>query len=147
VYIDGLRGFCLSISDTYISYFNQINPPITYSFSITLFIIVSITLVIQQLTTQMHCFNIFHCNILFSFPDSPESPQTDSQIQSGSPSLFLSPSLCLSLSLSLYIYLYLSIYPSIYLSIYITGISVSFTYKIFDHHITKFFYRLCWAFG
>jgi hypothetical protein len=34
--IDSPRGFCLSISDMYILYFNQINTPLTYSFFITL---------------------------------------------------------------------------------------------------------------
>jgi hypothetical protein len=57
VYIDSLRGFTL-VFRTYISCFNQINPPITYSFSITLLPYYS------TVYSALHCITLIHrCNV------------------------------------------------------------------------------------
>jgi hypothetical protein len=85
VYTESPGGFHLGLSDMYISCFNQINHPVTYSFFITLFPYYSTGY------SALHCIvficrwnaSIFFINILFLSPTSCSTLRLTPNIHNG----------------------------------------------------------------
>jgi hypothetical protein len=112
VYIDSSRvGVLLGLSDMYISDFSQINPPITYSFSITLLPYYSTVCSALHYINFIHrckeCFNIFH-SLTFSFLLLPPVVSSDR------PTNIIMVFLCDHDHKCIYMYIYLTCLASTY---------------------------------